>query len=164
MAENEEELDDEWTPPTPQRVYARALVLSAVVARGFLEQDAGNREAEALRLRIGSWLTYIGASTEAEPQEHALLQAPLGTLLPQQAGQASWHSEGLAVLAWGLGLYDLPRYDQFVDPKAVADAVGYLRDDAKAALASAALRQTAEINQCAAQMFRVALAPSQLQS
>jgi hypothetical protein len=153
MAEHQEEQGDEWTPPTPQRVHARALVLSAVVARGFLEQDAANREAEALRLRIRSWLTFVGAATEAEPQEHALLQAPLGTLLPQQAGEASWRSEGLAMLAWALGLSELPGYDEFVDPKAVADAVGYLRDEAKASLASATLRPAEEINQCAAQMF-----------
>ena len=75
MTENEEP-EDEPIPPQPQRVYARGLVLSAVVARGFLEQDAGSADADTLRLKIRSWLTHVGASTEAEPQEHNLLQSP----------------------------------------------------------------------------------------
>lgn len=152
MTENEE-LDDEWTPPTPQRVYARSLVLSAVVARGFLEEGAGNADAETSRLRIRSWLTYVGASAEAESQEHALLQSPAGTLSSQQGGEATWRSEGLVVLAWALGLCELPVYDVLVDPKEIADAVGYLRDDAKAAMANATLRPVEEIQQCAAELF-----------
>ena len=151
----DEELDELGIPPTPTRVYARALVLAAVVARGFLEQDAGNPDAEQLRLRVRSWLTFVGASTEVEPKEQALLQAPLGTVPPQQAGEASWRCEGLAVLAWALGQFELPPYDQSVEPKSAADAVSYLQDEAKLGFQTASLRSSEEIAQAAAQAFAI---------
>ena len=103
MSEPVENIDDSeedpWRPPTPRRVAARALVMSAVVCRGFIETDAGEAEAEALRVRVVEWLGRIGVTDEAEPRELAMLNAPLGTLAPQQAIDAGWLSEGLAVLA-----------------------------------------------------------------
>lgn len=52
-------MDDEqieYCPPTAVRVARRALVLSAVACRGFLEKDAGNAGAEAVRTRAVDWL------------------------------------------------------------------------------------------------------------
>jgi len=100
--------EDPWIPPTPYRVAARALVLSAVACRGFIEKEAGNAEAEDLRLRVASWVASVGISSEVEPHELAMLDAPLGALSPKQAMDAGWLCEGLAMLAWVLQRFPLP--------------------------------------------------------
>jgi hypothetical protein len=72
--------EDEPIPPTPARVAARAMVLSAVACRGAIEKDADKPGAEMLRKQILPWLERIGASDELEPRESSLIATPLGIL------------------------------------------------------------------------------------
>ncbi len=137
--------EDPWTPPTPRRVAARALVMSAVACRGFIEKAAGNAEAEDLRLRVADWVASVGVSSEAEPHELAMLNAPLGTLSSKQAMDAGWLCEGLAMLAWALQRFPLPEYDKEVDPYAVAEGLDFLWDDARDLLDKPELRPGTEI-------------------
>lgn len=145
---------DGWMPPSPRRVAARALVLCAVVCRGFIEQEAATQETEALRRRILDWLGRLELLPEAEPQELAMLRAPLGRLPPQEAVDAGWRCEGLAVLAWALQVLPLPGYDQEVEPKAATEALGFLwEEEAGELLAAPNLRAAPEIERLGKQLF-----------
>ena len=157
MTESMEDLDyseeDPWTPPTPQRVAARALVMSAVACRGFIEKAAGDPEAEELRLRVVDWLDKMEVSAEIEPHEMAMLNAPLGTLSSKQAIEAGWFCEGLAMLAWALQRFPLPDHDKEVDPHDVAEALDFLWEDAKDILNAPTLRSQAEIEWLGDQLY-----------
>lgn len=145
--------DARRTPPTAGRVMARAMVLATVACRGSIEQDAGSDEAEALREDLPAWLEHAGALREAEPGELALLNSPLGAVAPQAAIDASWRGEGLAVLAWALGRFELPPHDTLVDPKEAADSVGFFEEDAAELIAAARLRPAEELKRFAQRTF-----------
>lgn len=116
---------DALHPPLPRRVAERAVVLSAVLARAFIDQDVGNPQAERFRAELLAWLRDVGVEHEIEDGERALLTSQLGRVQPKVIVDATWQSEGLAVLAWALGRLALPAYDEPCDPKSAADAVGY---------------------------------------
>lgn len=147
VAPNEErgDADEDPSPPDPNRVARRAIVMSAVVCRAFIESDAGSDDAERFRTGLTEWLASLGVSQELEPWEAAMLEKPLGNLESAEQINASWLSEGLAVLAWALGRYELPPYDQSVDPKAVADSLKFLQDGAKQLLSEPHLRPAEEL-------------------
>ena len=154
MTQNQDNHTDGWTPPAPQRVAARALVLCAVVCRGFIEQEPKSRDNESLRRRVLDWLDGLTLLPEAEPGELTLLRAPLGTLPPQAAVDAGWRCEGLAVLAWALQLLPLPGYEQEVEPKVVTEALGFLwPEEAGELLAAPSLRPIAELERVDRQLF-----------
>lgn len=139
-------------PPSPARVAARALVLAAVSCRGFVERDD---DAVPLWSEVRGWFATLGADSELEPAERALLDAPLGALSASQRMNASWRCEGMAVLAWALGGDELPPYDAEVDPRAVADALGFLRPRDETVLTSPRLRPRGELAAFAEGMFTV---------
>ncbi len=154
MPEQQNNQDDTWAPPAPQRVAARALVLCAVVCRGFIEQEPKSRDNESLRRRVLDWLDGLTLMPEVEPSELALLRAPLGTLSPQDAVDAGWRCEGLALLAWALQVFELPGYDEEVEPKAVTEALGFLwAEEAGELLAAPTLRPAAELERVGRQLF-----------
>src|SRR5579864_2472225 len=98
MADNEEDIQD--NPPSVDRVARRALILSAIVCRGHIDHGAGDVEAESLRSRMLDWVQSLDLQEEIEPQESALLNAPLGALAKRQVISATWQAEGLAILGW----------------------------------------------------------------
>lgn len=61
-------------------------------------------------------LQDAGSWDEAEQQEQALLLTPVRQWTRQQAINALWRYEGLAVLAWWIGSHSLPPLDQQVEP------------------------------------------------
>lgn len=121
--------DQVLRPPSAERVARRALVLSAVVWRASLEQEKGRRRAAQLQAHLLRWLERHDLDHELEDEERELLEAPLGSLERQRAIDASWRSEGLAVLGWALDVSELPPHDEQADPQAVAVALGFLEDD-----------------------------------
>jgi len=155
MLENEESI--EATPPNAQRVARRALVLSAVVCRGNIDDGAGNADTESLRKRTLDWIAFLDVQEEIEPQEAALLKTPLGGLTERRVIDATWQAEGLAVLAWALGRLDLPKHDEKVDPYAVTDALDFLSEDAAELIGSARLRGETEIRALPTCMSRCAI-------
>ena len=144
--DEDEDVDEAPVPPTPLRVAQRALVLCAVSCRGFIEDGAGDEGAEGLAVRLLPWLREQGLAGELEPHEADLLATKLGALDPQARTNATWRSEGLAVLAWALGRHGLPAYDEQVDPREVAESLGFLEDGAGALLAAPRLRPQAELD------------------
>ena len=138
-------------PPSARRVAARAMAMAAVVARGFLEQHSkqlGNADK-----RPAEWfatLKGLGVAGELERQERDFLIAPYGGVDKMFAARATWRAEGLAVLAWALGRFDLPAYDAAVVPSAVQDSVGFANPEAaRGLLASGVLRPASEIDRFA---------------
>jgi hypothetical protein len=120
----------EEKPPSAGRVARRALILSAVVCRGNIDNGAGNPDAEALHRRILDWIRSLDLQEEPEPEELALLKAPLGTLNQNQVVHATWQAEGLVVLAWALNRIPLPKHDEKIDPYELTDALDFLSETA----------------------------------
>jgi len=104
------------TPPTARQVAERALILSALTCRGFIEKGGNDPDAQSLQRRIIDWLQRLALYDRLEPLEAKIINAPLGTLLQSTANQMTWTAEGLAVLAWATGHGELPRHDAQVDP------------------------------------------------
>lgn len=122
--------DDEVYPrPDASRVMKRALGLSSVVCRSFMESE-DRADSEEMLARMRRWLLETGINDELEPQELAVIAAPLGRLDPKLVVNGSWRSEGLYVLAWALGRYPTLAHDEMVDPARAANALGFLEDDA----------------------------------
>jgi len=117
--------DAELIAPSADRVARRALSLAALVCRSAIEDNAGNQEAEAFRASVVSWAGDVGLTDELEPGEIGILEAPLGSLTQRQVIDASWRTEGLAVLAWALGRCELPPYDAQANAPRIAEALGF---------------------------------------
>ncbi len=144
----DEQLPDEepvFTPHNPTTVAGRALALSAVVCRSNLEKGAGNADAEDVRCRVIEWVQKLSLLQYFAPYELDAIQKPLGGLDASMKNRFTWEVEGLAVLAWALGRHELPKHDAQVDPYAVTDALEFLSPDALEVVASAALRDAAEL-------------------
>jgi hypothetical protein len=141
-------------PPAARRVAARALALSAVIGRAYLEMNLKEMPPESWnpqRQHLLTWLGDLGIVGELESQEHALLTTPCERLDPQAVTAAAWRGEGLAVLAWALGRFRLPRYDeQSFPPELAQESVGFGNAEAaRNLLATAALRPAEEIERFA---------------
>ena len=143
----------ELNPPSPERVAERALVLSAVVCRSGIECDAGKADAEKFRQAVVDWVKNLHLDAEAEAAEMEMLQTPLGKLDKKLVLDASWRTEGLAVLAWGLGRYGLPRYDKQAIGFAAADVLGFMQPRERTVLRAPELRSRAQIAALADQLF-----------
>jgi hypothetical protein len=139
--------DPQPEPPTAARVAARALALAAVAGRGLLEQeDASDPGVDKTRQGILKWVDDVGLRDELEPDEWKVLQLPIGAVPQQDAVNAAWRIEGLAVLAWALSRHPMPAHDQPVDPGKLLPAVGLLNADrAGALLAEPPLRPREEL-------------------
>src|SRR5690349_17089946 len=146
---NPDDAEIELNPPPARRVAHRALVLAAVAFRGFLEDGVGDPRAEKFRADIWNWLVRLKVDREFEPAERQVFHSPLGSLTPQERANATWRSEGLAILAWALQLCELPQHDQQVNPKELADKLGWLDDNAEKLIGSLSLRSAGEIRTCA---------------
>lgn len=134
------------TPPTAGAVARRAQILAAVTCRGHVENNLGDPATEALYARIVPWLQTCNLMDALEPEERALLLTPLGELDPQQQVASMWKVEGAAVLSWALGKYPLPPHDHKVEPFKVAEALGFLWDEAAQYVRYAQLRGRTELN------------------
>ena len=152
-----DEDDAEPIPPTPTRVARRALALAALCGRALLEQeDPADPGVDETRQRILEWVDAIGIRDELEPQEWKVLQRPLGRVEPQDAMNATWRLEGLAVLAWALNRFELPPLDQLVDPGKLLPSVGILNADRAAALiAEPPLRSIDELKTLRNRLFAI---------
>ncbi len=153
---NEEPEDDDppLVPPTLDRVIRRAHCLSALVCRSFIDEP-DNDECKKLQSRIKTWLAEVGAEVELELWEADCLNAELGTLDPQVRVNATWTSEGLAVLAWALDLFDLPSHDECADPQEVSAAFDFLHPEAADLHTEGQLKSPEEIEAATSRAFAI---------
>ncbi len=131
-SDNDDEDYEDPVRPTPERIAARTLALTAVAARATLEFDnmESSDNLDIHRKRILEWIEELGIGSELEPQEWKVLQRVVGTLEQQDFINAMWRVEGLAVLAWALQLYPIPEYDELVNPPELYSAIGLFDVDA----------------------------------
>lgn len=121
-----DEGEDACEPPNGVRVARRALVLTAIVYRGFLEHSEEDKnEREGQRAAVLEWIEAHALDEELEDDERILLDTPVGDLEEQLAVNAFWRSEGLGVLAWALGT-ELDPHDRNVDAAGLSGALGFL--------------------------------------
>lgn len=146
-----EEVDP--VPPSAGRVAQRALVLTAVVCRSEIEGDAGVAAAERFHQSVIEWVERVGLLAEMEPEELVLVRTPLGKLSERQRLDAGWRAEGLAVLGWALGRYELPPYDMQAEGRAVSLALGFRGEQAHTVLASPKVRPRDELSALSARLF-----------
>jgi hypothetical protein len=161
--EEDEEDDREPEPPTAERVARRALALAALTARASLEQDARAPDAAERHRDLLEWVREMGIEDELEgpsewrtgPHERSIFfDSPLGGMDERAFVNSMWRSEGLGVLAWALGLYELPPHDELVDMRELWNAVGLLESyKARGLLASPVLRPREEIDALRGRLF-----------
>lgn len=166
------------SPPDAARVARRALVLAAVGMRCALELRVMKDAAELRRgmeaqsrgellainyagtfaaahdellvtiRRVVESLATFRLEAEVQPLERLLLGMPVGTPGPQALVNGAWLGEGVAVLAWALGLAELPPHDVEADVFQLAGRLG-IGTPAPAVLAAPALRPHEELSaQC----------------
>lgn len=140
-------------PPVAQRVVQRAFCISAVVCRSLIDEHSTVEQCQSINGRIRPWLAAVGAEAELEAWEADALAEPLGSLSIRMRANGSWMSEGLVVLAWALGRYELPAHDDCVDPQAVTNALGFLHPDAASHCQELQLRPPTEIQSFANRAF-----------
>jgi len=144
-------------PPGPSADQAarRAFVLAAMVFRSGLEGSAGDSGAEARRAEMLRWLDTAGVTPALEPEEFAILRAPLGSLTEQQQKNAGWRSEGLAVLAWALKRWELGSFEVPADAPAIAEALGFMKPEGLEMLKSPELRSRSEREELARRLYLI---------
>ena len=127
---SESEEEDAPAPPSLERVKARTLALLAVANRGFLEHSLAESDladAKKLKNAFYSWAQSLELQSELEPLELEILQTEPGKLEQQETINAVWRFEGVAILAWALGLCMLPPYDQLVSTDDLNYIFGFLK-------------------------------------
>lgn len=139
------DVDPARTWPDAARVARRALALAAVVCRSTIEDDGATPEAESLRQSVVAWLAEVGADVEVTEAEWSLLHAPLGALEPERRLDGTWRGETLVVLAWALGLAELPAHDRQANPFALAQALGFHHPRERTVLEAPRLRTRDEL-------------------
>jgi hypothetical protein len=157
--------DEPPTPrPTPARVARRALALTAVTARAILEQGGVNLGLGAPKRNPLTWVRHmlagqqsqyqnlltcvklLGIDDEFEPDEWQVLQRSPGRLDQEQQIHSTWRLEGLGILAWALGRFDIPPHDQLVECHSLWHSLGMLDVGAcKGLLVNAVMRPLPEI-------------------
>ena len=149
--EADADLDDdlEITLRPPALVVGRALVLAAVCRRAHLEiapQDLGADDPEGERFDLAGWIVEEGLDPAMTANEHRLLKTRLGKVAREEVVAASWHVEGLAALAWTLGLLEAPPpYDAPVAPGDLLARLPAPWQSTRALRTGATLRPEAEI-------------------
>jgi hypothetical protein len=135
-------------PPSADKVARRAIVLSVVSCRGFVEGDyARSHEAADLAKRSHDWLRAIGLEEDLSDWERQVLASPFGSLADRDRINASWLSEAVTILAWSLGKSDLPGFEEQCDPAATANSLGFLQPTDSTVIRQPRLRPAEELQE-----------------
>lgn len=128
-----------------QCVYRHALFVSYLAYRGAVDGEKNPKAAELAakipNLFKQNWIR--GLSIEAVEQR--FVDTPFGSLSVGQRTEASWLVEGMVVLAWAVGMADLPPFYSKVNGAKVSAALGIFRPDPDERIRKAALRDENEI-------------------
>ena len=138
--------------PSPERVAKRAMVLSALVCRGFLEME-NPADVEELRASLLPWIDTVGARKEIEQHELIVLTAPLGGLDAQTQINLAWAVEGLAILAWAMKRYELHADNTLADPQSITKTMIFLHESAKSLVDEPTLRESVELEAMKAECY-----------
>jgi len=152
---NPEESETATNAPSAERVARRALGMTALTVRAIIEQDAARsiREATKIHKRLMDWIE--GAKIDdIEPDEWKVIQRTPGRLDTRMQTDSTWRLEGLVVLAWALGKYEIPPHDELVAFNAMWEALGVFDvDAAKKLIQDARLKQRPKISALRNRLF-----------
>ena len=118
--------------PTAVQAADRALVLYALVRRGYIEHIIANAEGDPLRIRQGEaarheterWLDREGLRDAVTDIERGLFDAPSGSWPAEATADAMWRKESLGALLWALQhVAEMPPYDREFDQALLDDAI-----------------------------------------
>jgi hypothetical protein len=118
--------------PTAGQVADRALVLYALVRRGYIEHVIANTDGDPLRIRQGEsarqeterWLGREGLQEALTDIERRLFDAPSGSWTNDATADAMWRKESLGALLWALQhVAEMPPYDREFDQTVLDDAI-----------------------------------------
>ncbi len=98
-------------PPSTERIVKRALCMAAVAIRSRAEETG---DVENFRAEFLPWLKSEGLEDELEPWERESVNAPQGGLTEHDRSEGLCLPASCHMLAWALGLADLPRPDKRV--------------------------------------------------
>jgi Domain of unknown function (DUF4272) len=136
--------------PTAVQVADRALVLYALVRRGYIEHIIASTDGEPTRVGQGEaarketdrWLERESLRDALTEIETRLFDAPSGSWPSTATADAMWRKESLGALLWALQhVAEMPAYDHEFDQTVLDDAImrygsvarfrtaGLLRDD-----------------------------------
>jgi hypothetical protein len=104
-----------------------------------------NPGAKKMSDAILTFVNGVGIANELLPREIQLLDAPFGTISEPDRIATSWLSEGMTVLAWSIGLAELPDFQTKCHPGPGSISLGMFRPGTRERLSQAALRDAAEI-------------------
>ena len=138
--------EKKMTAPSAERVAKRAMVLAALVCRGFIEVE-NPADVDELRVSLLPWIDKVGARKEMEQHELVALTAPLGGLDAQAQINLAWSVEGLAMLVWVMERYELHPDDTLAEPQSITQKLHLLNDSAKAFVDNPKLREVGELTQ-----------------
>jgi hypothetical protein len=130
----------------PAVVAARAIVVATICRRAHLElaaQDLIGDDPEGERFDLAAWIVEEGLDPALTPAEQRLLKSRLGRIAREELVAASWQAEGLAALAWALGLSD--DVDWPANPGPLLALVPAPWDSSRALRSGAKLRSEAAI-------------------
>lgn len=150
------EEDGNLRPPTAERVARRALALTALTARAVLEQDVAKANPDVPRLHDGlrGWIHDTGTENELEPDELRIVLRRPGAPDSKQLADSTWRLEGLAILAWALGRFEIPSHDELVSMNQLWRSLGFLDSRAaKAVLDGPSLRPRGDIAKVRNRLF-----------
>lgn len=152
-ASDDDEAVEDCDPPHMDRVAMRTVALVAVAARALCDDLDG---AGDTRSTILAWVEGLGAMPEFETDERRIIETPASALPSADRVNGSWRVEGAAVLAWALGLIDLPAHDEPIDPGDLITALGeFDAERTVGVLAGATLRPPEELQLLAARQLAV---------
>ncbi len=140
--------------PTARRIAERTLVLCAVAARGFLDAERP-ADAEEMQGDLVAFIDRNGLRDELEPSEAALLAAPIGSMSRQAMIDATWRLEGMSVLAWSLGVAEVPAHDQPVEGLRMCVSLGLLSRERPLLLELPQRRTPEEIRRMESRLFGI---------
>ena len=106
-AEDEEGRKSE--PPSTERILKRALCMAAVAIRSRVEETG---DVESFRAEFLPWLAREGLEEELESWERKSIYAAQGVLSEDDISEGLCLPACCHMLAWALGLTDLPRPDR----------------------------------------------------
>jgi Domain of unknown function (DUF4272) len=118
--------------PDAAAVADRALILYALVRRGYIEHvvnashgdPARLRQAESARREQDRWLAEHALREGLTGVELVLFEADSGSWPSEAVHDALWRKESLGVLLWSLGhLDEIPSYGEEFDQKVVDRAI-----------------------------------------
>jgi hypothetical protein len=103
--------------PAPE-VARRLIVLATLCRRAFLESPPGiaslEEDPQTEAFDLVTWLAEYDLEPTLTASERRLLNAPVGSLLPEESRAATWNAEALLALGWAGGL--LPTLSEPTEP------------------------------------------------